>query len=180
MCTLIGICCAQVYIPTSYSTSSGIVRNVPTTVLGIPANTYFSDGNRVFIAAQIPNQYITTRLNEDVATTETRNKNEKTQNLRQLVNKKDEITKALLREDSNEKLNENNSQRKDSIKITEDQFERIRDTLKIPYENFFETTDKEMLRTHLKGTDHTDTLARIQGFINNDRLTAFNRFRGIN
>lgn len=178
MCMLIGVCCAQVYIPTSYSTSSGIIRNVPTTLLGIPANTYFSDGNRVYIAAQIPNQYITTRLNENVAT-ETTNKDEKTQSLRKLANEKDE-TKALLREDKNEKITENNSQREDSIQLTEEQFERIRDILKIRNEKNDETADKEMLRTLLKGTDYTDTLARIQGFSNNDRLTTFNRFRDIN
>lgn len=115
MCILIGVCCAQVFIPTSYSSSSGIVRNVPTTLFGIPANTYFSYGNRVYIAAQIPNQYITIRLNEDAAT-ETRNNDDNTQNPRKLINEKDEITKAHLREDKNEKLKENNLQRDDSIK----------------------------------------------------------------
>lgn len=80
------------------------------------------DGNRVFIAPQISNQYITTRFNGEVATTETRNKDEMIQNLRQLVNEKDEITQALLREDSNEKLNENNSQRIDSKKISLKEF----------------------------------------------------------
>lgn len=171
---LVGVCCAQVYVPTSYSTSSGIVRNVPTTLLGIPANAYFSNGNRVYIAAQIPNQYITMRLNEDV-TTKTRNKDENTQNLRKLVSETDAITKALLREDKNENLKENNSQRKDLIKITEDQFERIRDILKIRNER-----NDEMVRTLLEATDNTETLARIQGFSNNDRLTTFNRFRDIN
>lgn len=119
---------------------------MPTTLLGIPANTYFSDGNRFYIAAQIPNQYIRARLNEDAAT-ETRNDDDKTQNLRKLINEKDEITRAHLREDNNEKLTENNSQRDDSIKITEDQYERIQDILKHRNGKNDETVDKKTLHT---------------------------------
>lgn len=36
------------------STQSGIVRNVPTTLVRLPADTLFTDGNRAFVAAEVP------------------------------------------------------------------------------------------------------------------------------
>lgn len=52
----VGIAFGQVYIPTGLSSQSGIVRNVPTSVVRWPANAYLSDGNRAYVAAQLPAQ----------------------------------------------------------------------------------------------------------------------------
>lgn len=52
----VGIAFGQVYVPTGLSSQSGIVRNVPTSVVRWPANAYLSDGNRAYVAAQLPGQ----------------------------------------------------------------------------------------------------------------------------
>lgn len=55
---LVGIAVAQVYIPTGVSTQSGIVRNIPTQIVRVPADTYISDGRQTYLAAQVPLQIL--------------------------------------------------------------------------------------------------------------------------
>lgn len=43
------------------STQSGIVRNVPTTLVRLPADTLFTDGNRAFVAAEVPLHWANTQ-----------------------------------------------------------------------------------------------------------------------
>lgn len=50
----VGFAVGQVYIPTGVSTQSGIVRNVPTSLVRLSADTLFTDGNRAFVAAEVP------------------------------------------------------------------------------------------------------------------------------
>lgn len=61
MIVLIGAASAQVYIPTGFSTQSGIVRNVPTNSVQLSADTVFTDGQRAFVAAEVPFQYVSQR-----------------------------------------------------------------------------------------------------------------------
>lgn len=62
----VGITFGQVYIPTGVSTQSQILRNVPTSVVRVPANTYITDGNRAYLTAQVtPFQWVNTRVNDD-------------------------------------------------------------------------------------------------------------------
>lgn len=54
---------AQVYFPTGLSTQSGIVRNVPTSSFQLSADTFFTDGNRAFVAAEVPYRYVNQQYN---------------------------------------------------------------------------------------------------------------------
>lgn len=199
VCVLIGVCCAQIYIPSGLSTNSGIVRNVPTTFIRIPASTYLTDGNRAYLAAPIPFQFITTRFSEDTTADRknkfTADKDDKVQDLRKFTTDKDDRTKAQLRDDKDEKLVKDlttltTAQREDLLKTTVERNEKLRDLLKLRTDNkddgTYRTTgtfDKDQLRafTTLTTGNDADTYNRFQGVNDFDRFTtAFNRFRDVN
>lgn len=56
----------QVLIPTSVSHQSGIVRNIPTTLIGVPLNSVWNDRDRAAIVTQLQiDQLIQDRLNNN-------------------------------------------------------------------------------------------------------------------
>lgn len=179
VCLLIGVCCGQVYFPTGLSTNSGIVRNVPTNVLRIPANTLLSDGNRAYLAAPIPVQFYTTRTNDDNDNKNrfTTIRDENTQDLR------NERTKGFLRDDRDDKLKELLDGRRDDLTKTE-RNEKIRDLLKTRTDTTdgnYRTLDKDQYRTLTTlTTGDADAYNRFQGFNDFDRFGTYNRFRDVN
>lgn len=117
---LVGIACAQVYIPTGVSTQSGIVRNVPTQIVRIPADTYINDGRQTYLAAQVPLQLFNNRgqNNNNLYTTNTNTNNNRQfqtlnvreENLRRLIESEARLRDLLLLADQdNENNNGNNN-----------------------------------------------------------------------
>lgn len=115
---LVGIAVAQVYIPTGVSTQSGIVRNVPTQIVRIPADTYINDGRQTYIAAQVPLQLFNANNrgnNNNVYTANTHNNrqfqtlNVREENLRRLIESETRLRDLLLLADQDNDNNNNNN-----------------------------------------------------------------------
>lgn len=122
---LVGISVAQVFIPTGVSTQSGIVRNVPTQIVRIPADTYINDGRQTYLAAQVPLQFFNTNNrgtnnnnNNNLYTTATgtnthnnrqfQTLNVREENLRRLIESEARLRDLLLLADQDNDNNNNN------------------------------------------------------------------------
>lgn len=93
----------QILLPTSVSQQSGIVRTIPTTLLGIPVNNVLNDRDRVAIATQLTiEQLIANRLNNN-----------------QNRNIQDQITRDLNQQRINNRINNLNDQTADQIRTEE-------------------------------------------------------------
>lgn len=117
---LVGIAFAQVYVPTGVSTQSGIVRNVPTQFLRVPADTYITDGRQTYVAAQVPLQFFNrgstnnNNNNNQFYTQTNRQTNQfqsfnvREENLRRLIESETRLRDLLLRADQDNDYNNNN------------------------------------------------------------------------
>lgn len=164
MFVLVGITCAQVYIPTGVSTQSGIVRNVPTTVYRIPANTVLTDGQRAFVAAPVPWQWwANPRSNDD-------NRNEREEALRRLFeNDNEDRLKNWLRWANDRDSDSRKSNRDDDDKNAKNRKEEtIRDLLRAREDN--DKTFKDF-------TYNKDQLRTLTGTTRDYDTGTFNRYR---
>lgn len=96
----VGVTCAypQLLLPASVSQQSGIIRNVPTTLVGLPANNILSDRDRAIIAQIQIDQLINSQLNNNAV-----NRN----NVQDQINREIAIqTQARLRNLSEQLRNE--------------------------------------------------------------------------
>lgn len=108
----------QILIPTSLSHQSGIIRNIPTTVIGVPLNGLWNDRDRAAIITQWQiDQLIQDRLN----------------NNNQNRNIQDQINREIAIQNQQRRLNDqwNDQGRTEQILRTADQLrtEQIRDEL---------------------------------------------------
>lgn len=144
----VGIAIAQVYIPTGVSTQSGIIRNVPSTVVRVPANTYITDGNRAYLTAQVtPFQFLNTRLNDD---SRNRFSNDREDNLRRLLAAdREERLNELLRlvEQSRD---ENNRPQSNEDRYWNDREDRQRDAWRLRDDSGNSRQSNELNRNQLR------------------------------
>lgn len=188
MFVFIGITFAQVYIPTGVSTQSGILRNVPSSVVRIPANTYITDGNgRAYVATQVPLQLLNVRLNEDSRNLLSTDRDE---NLRRLI-ASEERFRNLLRFASSER---DSGFRFDEDRLTNDREDRLRDWIRSRNDNDANSrqsttlnrnqlraltssnrdNDADRFRTTNEGVDRVTDLSRFRDLSDLSRVTGRN------
>lgn len=108
MFALVGITFAQVYVPTGVSTQSGIIRNVPTTYVRIPASTYITDGRQTYLAAQVPLQLVNTNFNDNNQNRQN-NQNQilnlREDNILRLIESENRLRQLLQQQENNDNNN---------------------------------------------------------------------------
>lgn len=199
---LVGIACAQVYIPTGVSTQSGIVRNVPTQIVRIPADTYINDGRQTYLAAQVPfqlhfntnnrgnnNHLYTTATATNHNNRQFQTLNVREENLRRLIESEARLRDLLLLADqdndnnngNNYNTNYNTNNKNNNRFTTTDTFGTIQDQTNDNTNdntNFNRNTHltRGQLRT-LVSTTNRDTSDLTQQYRTNTDTTGLHRLR---
>lgn len=156
------------------SSQSGIVRNIPTQLVRIPASTYLSDGSRTYLAAPVPLQLLNSRLIND-------NQNDREVNLRRLIESENQLRNLLrLVENGNQRynsyddnnrynsINDNNrfnlNNDNNQVDSNDDRQDRIRDLLRARNDNNYDddvnrrqnTLNRNQLRALLSSNQDSD------------------------
>lgn len=194
---LVGIAVAQVYIPTGVSTQSGIVRNVPTQIVRIPADTYINDGRQTYLAAQVPLQILNTNnrgTNNNIYANTQNNRQHQTlnvreENLRRLIESESRLRDLLLlvdqdndNQNNNYNTNNNNNNNRfttfDTLGTSQDQsIDTVNDNTNFNRNTLQNTLqNRGQLRTLVSTSNH-DTTDLTRRFRTNTDTTGLHRLR---